>query len=67
MYVLLGVSIYYRGKTVALLLQPTAAGIEYNIDESVVWCVYIIEGRVFVFLLQPAVARIEYNINVSVV
>jgi hypothetical protein len=67
MYVLLGVCIYYRGKSVALLLQPAAAGIEYNIDESVVWCVYIIEGRCLVFLLQPAAARIEYNIDVSVV
>jgi hypothetical protein len=49
MYVLLGVCIYYRGKTVALLLQPAAAGIEYNIDESVVWCVYIIQGRFCIF------------------
>jgi hypothetical protein len=61
------VYIYYRGSIVALLFQPAVAGIEYNIDESVVWCVYIIEGRCFVFLLQPTDARIEYNTDVSVV
>jgi hypothetical protein len=66
MYVLLGVCVYYRGLIVALLLQPAAAEIEYNIEEYVVWCVYIIEGHFFVFLLQPAVACIEYNIDVSV-
>jgi hypothetical protein len=49
MYVLLGVCIYYRGPIVALLLQPAAAGIEYNIEESVAWCVYIIEGHVLYF------------------
>jgi ABC-type uncharacterized transport system fused permease/ATPase subunit len=49
MYGLLGVCIYYRGLIVALLLQPAAAGIEYNIEESVVWCVYIIEGRFLYF------------------
>jgi hypothetical protein len=67
MYVLLGVCIYYRLSIVALLLQPAAAGIQYIIEESVVWCVYIIEGRCLVFLLQPAAARIEHNIDVYVV
>jgi hypothetical protein len=49
MYVLLGVCVYYRGLIVALLLQPAAAEIEYNIEEYVVWCVYIIEGHFLYF------------------
>jgi hypothetical protein len=34
---------------VALLLQPGAAEIEYNIEEYDVWCVYILEGHFLCF------------------
>jgi hypothetical protein len=56
--------LYYRGPIVACLFQPAAAGVEYNIDVYVAWCV---GGSTVVLLLQPAAAGIEYNIDQSVV